>query len=403
MNTVVMDNPNLQTPKNPLSTILIVDDDPGNLSVLGEALQPQYRIRVATSGPDALRVAASEPRPDMILLDIMMPEMDGYAVLNRLRESELTRDIPVMFVTALGETEDEELGLRLGAVDYISKPIKPAIVKARVNTHLQLKRAQDALRDRNACLESEVTRRIRENQLIEDIGLLALASMAETRDADMSNHILRTQAYVAILGRELKTHPRFAAHLTEPRLQLMVKAVALHDIGKVGLPEHILRKKGWLTLEESEIMRTHSLAGYEGLDLAMRRILNQRGNRQPLAVGEVSVDESNESLSGALAFLEVAKELVRSHHEKWDGSGYPDGLAGEVIPVSARLMALADAFDALAGRRNYKEPLPMEQVTAIIQEAKGRHFDPDVVDAYLDVRDQFERVAVRYADGDQAS
>lgn len=399
MNTITAEasKPALETPS---ATVLIVDDEPGNLSVLGEALQPQYRIRVATSGADAMRVALSEPRPDIVLLDIMMPEMDGYTVLNRLREHEATRDIPVIFVTALGEAEDEEFGLRLGAVDYISKPIRPAIVKARVATHLTLKQARDCLRNRNAYLESEVVRRIRENQVIEDIGILALASMAETRDADMTNHILRIQAFVAILGRELQTHPRFAADLVESRLQLIIKAVPLHDIGKVGLPEHILRKKGWLTHEESEIMRTHSLAGYEGLDLAMRRMLNQRESRKPLAEGEVSVDESSESLSGALAFLDVAKELVRSHHEKWDGSGYPDGLGGDAIPVSARLIALADAFDALAGRRNYKEPLPMEQVAAIIKEARGRHFDPDVVDAFLDVRDQFERVAARYPDPD---
>lgn len=355
--------------KDSAPTILIVDDTPENLSVLSELLQPHYQVRAANSGRRALQVAASAPRPDLILLDVMMPEMDGYTVLTRLRDDPATAAIPVIFVTALDRISDEERGLALGAVDYISKPIKPALVLARVKIHLDLKAARDWLRDRNAVLEAEVMRRLKENLLIQEVSIRALAHLAEIRDPETGNHLRRTQGYVQVLALHLRTHPRFAAFLTVQNIQALVKSAPLHDIGKVGIPDHILLKPGKLTPEEYAVMQTHSRLGRDAIELA------ERDTDQPVE------------------FLHLAKDIAHYHHEKWDGSGYPDGLAGEAIPISARLMALADVFDALISWRVYKAPLPFKQAVEVIREGRGAHFDPAVVDAFLACLDEFKTIA----------
>ncbi|MFO1422764.1 MAG: two-component system response regulator [Candidatus Competibacteraceae bacterium] len=360
--------------KNSAPTILVVDDTPENLSLLSELLQPHYQVRAANSGRRALQVAASAPRPDLILLDVMMPEMDGYTVLARLRDDPATAAIPVIFVTALDRSSDEERGLALGAVDYISKPIKPALVLARVKIHLDLKAARDWLQDRNAVLEAEVMRRLKENLLIQEVSIRALAHLAEIRDPETGNHLRRTQSYVQVLALHLRTHPRFAAFLTAQNIQALVKSAPLHDIGKVGIPDHILLKPGKLTPEEYAIMQTHSRLGRDAIEMA------ERDTDQPVE------------------FLHLAKDIAHYHHEKWDGSGYPDGLAGEAIPIPARLMALADVFDALISQRVYKAPLPFEDAVAVIREGRGAHFDPAVVDAFLARLDDFKAIANRHAD-----
>lgn len=356
--------------------VLVVDDVPENLMVLGELLHDDYRIRVANSGLRALEVARSTPRPDLILLDVMMPDLDGYGVLERLRALPETRDIPVIFVTATDAAADEERGLALGAVDFLHKPVKPAIVRARVRTHLELKAARDALQRRNLNLETEVARRIRENQMIQDVSMRALASLAETRDNETGNHIRRTQGYVELLARALIDHPRFAGLQAEGIIDIIVKAAPLHDIGKVGIPDHILLKPGPLDAEEWRIMQTHTRLGADALEAALH-------------------DEEDQA---PLAFLHIAMDIAYSHHEKWDGSGYPDGLAGEAIPLPARLMAVADVFDALISRRVYKPPLPLEQAAAIIRAERGAHFDPDIVDVFVRRFDEFAAIARRYAD-----
>jgi putative two-component system response regulator len=357
-------------------TILVVDDTPENLTVLGELLLPFYRVRVASSGARALVTASSSPRPDLILLDVMMPEIDGYTVLTRLRENPETRDIPVIFVTALDATDDEERGLSLGAADYITKPVRPAIVLARVRGQLELKEARDRMRNQNAWLEAEVVRRMQENQLIQDVSMRALASLAETRDNETGNHILRTQGYVEVLCRQLAESGRYADLLTQASGQPITKAAPLHDIGKVGVPDHILLKPGKLTDEEWVVMRTHTTMGAE----AIRRSIQ---------------DEQDQT---AFGFLHIAMEIAYYHHEKWDGSGYPAGLKGEEIPLSARLMALADVFDALISRRVYKLPMSVEVAATIICEGRGKHFDPDVVDAFMECLEDFRNIAARYAD-----
>ncbi len=360
----------MNTPQR--ATLLVVDDAPETLSVLSELLLPHYRVRVATSGAEGLRLAHLQPRPDLILLDVMMPVMDGYAVLAELRASELTRDIPVVFLTALAEAEDIERGLREGAADYITKPCSPIVVMARVQTQLEAKQARDWIKTQNTLLEAEVARRMAENDLTQRASIHALAHLAEIRDADTGNHLRRTQGYVRQLAQGLQQHPRFAATLSNPYIELLVRSSPLHDIGKVGIPDHILLKPGALTDDEMAVMRTHAKLGSDAIEMAEKDIETHLG------------------------FFAIAKEIAHWHHEKWDGSGYPDGLAGEDIPVAARLMALADVFDALISTRVYKRAFSYEQAHANILSARGQHFDPDVVDAFEASFAQFVAIAQRY-------
>jgi len=356
-------------------TVLVVDDTPDNLALVAGLLKDHYRVRIANGGEKALRLA-SDPanRPDLILLDIMMPGMAGTEVCARLKADPLTSDIPVIFLTAMSATEDEKAGLELGAVDFITKPVNPPIVLARVATHLKLKQAADFLRDQNAFLEAEVARRTRELAAIQDVTILAMASLAETRDNETGNHIRRTQHYVKVLAEQLKTHPRFADVLTDRFIATLFKSAPLHDIGKVGIPDGILLKPGRFEPHEFEIMKTHCRLGRD------------------------AVQQAEDRLGLEVEFLTVAKEIAYSHQEKWDGSGYPEGLAGEAIPVSARLMAVADVYDALISRRVYKAGMTHAQAAQVIDRGRGEHFDPDVVDAFLVVAEQFRAISLRYAD-----
>jgi putative two-component system response regulator len=355
-------------------TILIVDDTPENLSVLGELLQPAYRVRAANSGRRALQIAQGSPTPDLILLDVMMPDMDGYDVLAELRSTPATLNIPVIFVTAMDGTEEEERGLDHGAVDYITKPIRPSIVLARVRTQLELKQARDILRDQNTYLEAEVARRMGENQLIQEVSIHALARLAETRDPETGKHLRRTQEYVLTLAKALREHPRFASYLDERTINAVAQSAPLHDIGKVGIPDHILLKPGKLTPEEWEIMKTHAELGSK-------------------AIAQAETDAEK-----PVEFLAIAKLIARSHHEKWDGSGYPDALVGDDIPIAARLMALADVFDALTCKRVYKPAFSFDDAYRIINNGKGTHFDPDIVDAFVREFTTFTNIAKIYAE-----
>jgi putative two-component system response regulator len=353
-------------------TVLIVDDTPENLVVLSELLQPLYTVRAATSGERALRVARSTPRPDIVLLDVMMPNMDGYQVFDQLRADASTRDIPVIFVTAMDSVDAEMRGLEAGAVDYITKPIIPSIVLARVHTQLELKQARDWLRDKNAFLEIEVSRRMAENELIQEVGIRALAHLAETRDPETGNHILRTQAYVQEIANGLLQAGISTGIVDERYVRLLARSAPLHDIGKVGIPDAILQKSGPLTDAEWSVMKTHAKLGSDAIELAERDAV------QPVE------------------FLTLAKEIAHWHHERWDGAGYPDGLAGASIPLSARVMALADVFDALISPRVYKKPITQEAARDIIAAGRGAHFDPDIVDIFLARFETIQQIARRY-------
>ena len=357
-----------------IATVLVVDDTPENLTLMGALLRDHFMVKVANNGEKALKIAMSDTPPDLVLLDIMMPGTDGYEVCRRLKATAATRDIPVIFLTARSDPDDERMGLALGAVDYITKPISPPILLARVNTHLALKATADFLRDKSAYLEREVALRTLEVQAIQDVTIMAMTSLAETRDNETGNHIRRTQLYVKALAERLRNHPRFEAVLNERMIELLYKSAPLHDIGKIGIPDSILLKPGKLTVEEFEVMKTHTTLGRKAIEDAERRL----GMR--------------------VAFLSVSKEIAYSHQEKWDGSGYPQGLAGDQIPVSARLMAVADVYDALINKRVYKAAFSHDQTCSTIVKGKGTHFDPDMVDAFVDIAEDFRSIALKYPD-----
>jgi putative two-component system response regulator len=357
--------------------VLVVDDTPADLSLMAGLLRGDYRVKLATSGERALQVAAAAPTPDLILLDIMMPGMDGYEVLRRLRAEPATRAIPVIFLTAMNAAHDEREGLELGAVDYIAKPVQPDIALARVRNHLQLKRARDLLERQNLHLEELVAQRTREVQQLQDVVIRAMASLAETRDNETGNHIRRTQHYLKRLAETLRERqPRHAVLLDDAGIELLFKSAPLHDIGKVGIPDHILLKPGPLTSEEFELMKTHTTLGRDAIARAERE------------------------LGGDVPFLRLAREIAYGHQEKWDGSGYPLGLKEEQIPLSARLMALADVYDALISKRVYKPAYPHNLARDIIRKGGGSHFDPEIVAAFEAVSDEFLAIAKRFADED---
>ena len=357
-----------------IATVLVVDDTPENLTLMGALLRDHFMVKVANNGVKALKIAISDTLPDLVLLDIMMPGTDGYEVCRRLKATAATRDIPVIFLTARSDPDDERMGLALGAVDYITKPISPPILLARVNTHLALKATADFLRDKSAYLEREVALRTLEVQAIQDVTIMAMTSLAETRDNETGNHIRRIQLYVKALAERLRNHPRFEAVLNERMIELLYKSAPLHDIGKIGIPDSILLKPGKLTVEEFEVMKTHTTLGRKAIEDAERRL----GMR--------------------VAFLSVSKEIAYSHQEKWDGSGYPQGLAGDQIPVSARLMAVADVYDALINKRVYKAAFSHDQTCSTIVKGKGTHFDPDMVDAFVSIAEDFRSIALKYPD-----
>ena len=356
------------------SVILVVDDTPENLQLMSTLLRDHYKVQVAGSGEKALKLMAGGVLPDLVLLDILMPGMDGYEVCRRMRADDRMQHVPVIFVTAKSDSEDEEQGLNLGAVDYITKPISPAITLARIRTHLSLKRAVDLLQDRNQTLEDEVRLRTRELSSIQDVTIMAMSSLAETRDNETGNHIRRTQNYVKALALQLQHHPRFSSHLSAEQIELLYKSAPLHDIGKVGIPDSILLKPGRLEPAEFEIMKTHTTLG-----------------RDAILAAENLLDSPN-------SFLQCAREIALSHQEKWDGSGYPEGLSGDAIPVSARLMAVADVYDALISRRVYKAPMSHEQALKIISDGRGKHFDPDIVDSFLVIAEDFQAIERRFSD-----
>ncbi|NIA56460.1 two-component system response regulator [Massilia sp. TW-1] len=359
-------------------TILIVDDTPDNIMLLSRLLKDKYNTKVATNGTLALQIAQATPGLDLVLLDVMMPGLDGYETCRRLKANPATAGIPVIFLTAKNQAEDEALGLALGAVDYITKPVSPAILFARVATQLTLLDARRQLQAHNENLEKLVQDRTAQLALMQEAIILAMASLAETRDSTGvqagDGHLRRTQRYVRALAQHLRGHPRFAAELTDANIDLLYRSAPLHDIGKVGIPERILLKQGQLDREEFEVMKLHAVYGRDTIMLVEKHI------------------------GGTNGFLMFAREIAHSHQEKWDGSGYPDHLAGEQIPLSARLMAVADVYDALISRRVYKPAFTHRQALDVMRKGRGTHFDPDVLDAFFEIEDQFAAIAGEFRD-----
>ncbi len=371
--------------------ILIVDDQPDNLLILEDLLGQHYTVHAACDGEAALTRLADGDRPDLMLLDVVMPGMDGFEVCRRVKAAPGLCDMPVLLLTSLESAADEEYGLSLGADDFIHKPYSPPVVLARVNNHLKLARASRLLRDRNEDLERLVAERTREilcqsEQLVrskqeviasQGATITALCSLTEVRDNETGGHIRRTQHYVRVLAERLRDHPRFRHELNDETIDMMFRSAPLHDVGKVAIPDAILLKQGKLTPAEWEIMKRHPTYG-----------------RDAIAEAELELGDQGGS------FLRFAREIAHCHHEKWDGSGYPQGLAGDDIPVSARLMAAADVYDALMSRRAYKEAYSHQRAMEMIQAERGRHFDPDVVDALQGLAETCRDIAQRYCDGD---
>jgi putative two-component system response regulator len=361
-------------PRATRPTVLAVDDTPANLNLLSQLLGKHYRVQLAVSGAKALELAARRP-PDLIVLDVMMPEMDGYEVCSRLKADPRTADVPVIFLTALNGADDETRGFEVGGSDFVAKPFTPATLLARVRTHLELKAWQEALRDRNAWLQRELDARLEEVDRLRETTLFVMVALAEFRDTDTGNHIKRTQEYVRVLAQWLVDQGRAPAGLAASEIDAMSKAAPLHDIGKVAIPDDVLLKPGPLNAEEWVVMRTHTTQGADLLQRAVSRMGERAG---PL--------------------LHYAIQIARYHHEKWDGSGYPEGLRGQSIPVAARVMAVADVYDALMSRRPYKAPMSQEKAMAWIQQQSGSHFDPDVVQALCAVQPELIAIAQHWPD-----
>ncbi len=350
------------------SKILVVDDNEFNIYLIAYILKDQYNLKVAMTGTDALKMV-EEDKPDLILLDVMMPEMDGYEVCRVLKSNESTKDIPVIFLTALSEDSEEMKGLDMGAVDYITKPFNPKLVAKRIKNHLALKYHRDNL-------ELMVAERTRMLNLTQDVTIESLGNLAEYRDQETGGHIKRTKGYVKSLAMNIINNKRFNSTLTNEYIELLAKSAPLHDIGKVGVPDSILLKPGKLTDEEFEEMKKHTIYG-----------------RDIIAASEKSLGEES--------FLTLAREIAYSHHEKWDGSGYPEGVSGDDIPLSGRIMAIADVYDALISKRVYKAPFPHAKAVEIIAGGKGSHFDPDIAQAFIENENQFRMIALKYADFDE--
>lgn len=354
-------------------TILAVDDTLANIDVVKGVLAQDYLVQAALSGKMALKIIEKQ-KPDLILLDIMMPEMDGYEVCEILKSQAETKDIPIVFLTAKSQEDDEAKGLALGAVDYITKPISPPILKERVKNHLVLQASKNLLEKQNEILEERVLERTLQLSELQDVAMVAMGALAESRDPETGNHIRRTQRYVKVLAIEVAKYDKYKAFLTPDVITSLYKSAPLHDIGKVGIEDSILLKPGKLTDEEFEEMKRHTTYG-----------------RDAIAAAETSIDSADN-------FLIFAKEIALSHQEKWNGSGYPEGLAGEDIPLSARLMAVADVYDALISKRVYKPAFSHQKAVDIITEGKGSHFEPLLVDCFLDIADEFAQVAKDFAD-----
>lgn len=339
--------------------VLVVDDSEESLEMICEILEAQgYRPIRHQEAETAIREAVVDP-PDVILLDAVMPGVDGYTACRRLREVDALRSVPIIFVSGVHEPFEKVKAFRLGAVDYLTKPFHSEEIEARIATHLRMSRLQRRTEEHADGLSQIVEEKVREISDSQMALIFALAKLSESRDDETGKHMERIQAFCRLLADRLRGKPGFAAQIDGTFLANLICASPLHDIGKVGIEDRILRKPGRLTPEEFEIMKRHSVIGAETLEAVRQKY---PGNE----------------------FVRMGIEIARSHHERWDGTGYPDGLAGTAIPLSARIMGLADVYDALRSKRHYKEGFPHAKAVAIIREERGTHFDPDVADAFLE-------------------
>lgn len=345
------------------NSILVVDDTPANLTLLANMLKAKgYRIRPVPSGKLALKMVEKNP-PDLILLDINMPEMNGYEVCEQLKSDKRFRDIPIIFISALSETLDKVKAFSCGGVDYITKPFQFEEVEARVETHLKLHRYQTYLEE----LVKEKVEEIADSQMST---IFALSKLVESRDFETGKHLDRVQIFCRIISEKLGGDSPYKTNIDMDFISNISNASPLHDIGKVAISDSILLKPGRLFVEEFEIMKTHTIIGAKTL-------------------------EHVKSLYPRNSFINMGISIARSHHERWDGNGYPDNLAGENIPLAARIMTIADVYDALRSKRCYKASVARSECREIILKGSGTQFDPVLVNAFSAVEEEFDRVGCK--------
>ncbi len=347
--------------------IMIVDDTPANLQVLSTILEGQgYEVSQFPRADLALKAAGIAP-PDLFMLDILMPEMSGLELCARLKMMPGIAEIPVLFLSALNEVEDKVKAFTVGGVDYITKPFHEKEVLARVHTHLVLRRMNAELTEHNLQLESLIVERMKDVYDSQMATLAAISALAEWRDENTGAHIERTKQYCRILAQELSERPEYGQPITESFINIIYHAAPLHDIGKIGIPDTILLKPGRLTLEEFDCMKKHAVIGARTLETVQKAFPKN-------------------------SFIDTGIKLARAHHEKWDGSGYPDGLARTDIPLVGRIMAIADVYDALRAKRPYKEPIPHKDVCEQILKDSGTHFDPALVECFVRHETDFDAI-----------
>lgn len=357
----------LPGPNGARADILVVDDNVSNLQVLSDMLKREgYRVRQARTGDAAFNASASQ-RPDLILLDIMMPDVDGYEVCRRLKAERELKDIPVIFLSALSSTEDKVKAFQVGGADYVPKPFQFDEVKARVEMHLGLRKLQLETERYNRELQMLVSQQVKEIAESQMATIFALAKLAESRDDETGRHLEHVQELCEMLARQLLKQGEFPDVLDETYVDNLFHAAPLHDIGKVAIPDRILLKPGRLTEEEFEVMKTHTVLGAQTLEAVSRRYSHN-------------------------SFIDMGVQIARSHHERWDGSGYPDGLHGDAIPLCARVMTVVDVYDAARSQRVYKPARSHQEVAGFILIEGQRQFDPRVVAAFRELESRFDRV-----------
>ena len=362
------------------SNILIVDDNPTNVNLLEMMLgRAGYTNITSTTDPREVEGLYKENEFDLILLDIRMPHMDGFEVMEQLMDGIENDYLPILVITAQQELETKHRALEIGAKDFVTKPFERIELLNRIVNMLEVRALYNERKIQAKILEEKVEERTRQLSTLQDATMVAMGSLAETRDNETGNHIRRTQRYVKLLAEKLSEQSRYADILTPEYISQLYKSAPLHDIGKVGVPDAILLKPGKLTPEEFEEMKKHTVYGADAIEEAASSI-------------------EDEETRG---FLTVGWEIAHYHQEKWDGSGYPAGLSGEDIPLSARLMAIADVYDALISRRVYIPPFPHKKSVAIISEGKGQHFDPVMTDVFLEISEQFLEIANAFQDSEE--
>jgi len=347
--------------------IFIVDDNIVNLNTGKAALQDKYTVITIPSG-EKLFQALEKVKPNLILLDIEMPGMSGFDVIRKLKENPDTEEIPVIFLTAKSETQDELLGLSLGAVDYIIKPFSQPLMLKRVELHLLLQEQKNELRKYNNNLLEMVDERIGDINDLQNAIIIWAAEVIEFRDEETGHHVERVQKYLIVLLEEMKKNKSYADEIAGWDIDAFLKSALLHDVGKIKIRDGLLLKESRLTDEELANMQLHSLYGKTLIESLQAKVPNQ-------------------------TFLEYAKMLAHRHHERWDGTGYPDGLKGEEIPLQARMMSITDVYDALISERPYKKPLSHEKAMEIISSGRGTQFDPDLTDLFVRLSDKIKEVS----------